>query len=363
MPSIFSVYARNLFENFVVSKYCHIFVRDFLIRRLLIYMKNVTYIIICLCFVGIMFGCNQTQTKTSKAVDSGFVFRHEPANAVYHWKSTLAPNSYEMAFLEKHHIKRMYVKFFDVGIDNLYDGAGEQPVPVATTIFNNYPKLIQSKNIEIVPVVFITVEALRLNKPLVDKILERIDAMCRANHIEYKEIQLDCDWTKETKPLFYSICKDAKQKLHYIEKGLSATIRLHQLRYELPDIDYGVLMLYNTESLYNPKVRNSILNSKVVNEYMKHAKSKVHLDFAYPTYEWNLWFKNGKFMGIVPDDTLSDGEIRHEQSDFSEIMKTKHIIKDKLKDIEYPSSIIIYHLDSTNLSKYSDHEIEKIYSR
>lgn len=138
---------------------------------------------------------------------------------------------------------------------------------------------------------------------------------------------------------------------------------MHQLRYELPDIDYGVLMLYNTESLYNPNVKNSILSSKVVGEYMKHAKSKVHLDFAYSAYEWNLWFKEGKFMGIVTGAKPSIGRIRHEQSEFNEIIKTKRVIKKDLKDIGYSSSTIIYHLDSANLSKYTDYEIDKIYSR
>ena len=38
-------------------------------------------------------------------------------------------------------------------------------------------------------------------------------------------------------------------------------------------------------------------------------------------------------------------------------------IKKDLKDIGYSSSTIIYHLDSANLSKYTDYEIDKIYSR
>ena len=32
-----------------------------------------------------------------------------------------------------------------------------------------------------------------------------------------------------------------------------------------------------------------------------------------------------------------------------------------LKDIGYPSSNIIYHLDSANLSRFTDHEISEIY--
>jgi hypothetical protein len=257
------------------------------------------------------------------------------------------------------------LKFFDVSTDNLYDGKGIQPVPIATTIFMDSTKILTDKLLDIVPVVFVTVEALRLKKPLAERIVKRVDDMCRANHISYNEIQLDCDWTKETKSLFYSLCQEVKQLLHHKKKGLSATIRLHQLRDTLPDIDYGVLMLYNTESLSNPKVKNSILSSEAVKEYMRHAKSDKHLDFAYPTYEWVLWFQNGKFKGIVnsKDSFQEKGELRYEKSEFSEIMTTKRTLRQELRDINYPSSTIIYHLDSANLSKYSNDEIEKIYSR
>ena len=98
---------------------------------------------------------------------------------------------------------------------------------------------------------------------------------------------------------------------------------------------------------------------------MRHARSDKHLDFAYPTYEWTLWFNDGKFKGIVSagDTAAIKGDLRHEKSDFREIMETKRILKRELRDIDYPSSTIIYHLDSTNLSKYSNDEITKIYSR
>ena len=318
---------------------------------------------VLLCLV-ILPGCNHSQNpRKANADDAAFRFTHEPSNAVYHWKTEFRPNSYELDFLKKHHVKRLYVRFFDVGTDNLYDGNGEQPVPIATTVFGDNEGLYEST--EIVPVVFITVEALRLGKPLTERIVRRVDDMCKANHIPYKELQLDCDWTKETRDSFFIICKDAKSMLHKNRKGLSATVRLHQLRDTLPDIDYGVLMLYNTESLQNPRVKNSILTSKAVKEYMSHAKSDKHLDFAYPTYEWTLWFKDKKFMGILPQGDTPEitGELRYEQSEMKEIMETKRILKRELKDISYPSSTIIYHLDSTNLSKYRDDEIEKIYSR
>jgi hypothetical protein len=330
-------------------------------------MSKLALIIMMWLCIFIIAGCkgNKDVSAARGSADTAFVFRHEPANAVYHWKRTFALNGYENGFFKKHDIKRLYLKFFDVSTDNLYDGKGIQPVPIATTIFMDSTKIFADKSVEIVPVVFVTVEALRLEKPLAERIVKRVDDMCRANHINYNEIQLDCDWTKETKDLFYSLCQEVKLMLHNKRKGLSATIRLHQLRDSLPDIDYGVLMLYNTESLSNPKVKNSILNSEAVKEYMRHAKSDKHLDFAYPTYEWALWFQNGKFKGIVNsnDSIHKKGELRYEKSEFGEIMKTKSVLRLELKDINYPSSTIIYHLDSANLSKYRDDEIEKIYSR
>ena len=330
-------------------------------------MKIRNLIVILTSLLSLFTGCkgNKEASADKGSADTAFVFRHEPANAVYHWKRTFAPNTYENGFLKRHNIKRLYLKFFDVSTDNLYDGKGIQPVPIATTIFMDSTKILADKSLDIVPVVFVTVEALRLEKPLAERIVKRVDDMCRANRISYNEVQLDCDWTKETKSLFYSLCQEVKQMLHHKKKGLSATIRLHQLRDTLPDIDYGVLMLYNTESLSNPKVKNSILSSEAVKEYMRHAKTDKHLDFAYPTYEWVLWFQNGKFKGIVnsKDSFQEKGELRYEKSEFSEIMATKRVLRQELKDINYPSSTIIYHLDSANLSKYSDDEIEKIYSR
>ena len=295
---------------------------------------------------------------------SNGTFVHQPANAVYHWKTVYNPNAYEKEFLKKHQVKRLYLKFFDVGVDNLYDGKGEQPVPIATTIFKDSIKHLG--DIEVVPVVFITVDALKCASPLymlAERIVERVDAMCWANHIAYREVQIDCDWTRETKSLFFDLCHEVRFLLKEKRKGLSATIRLHQLRDTLPDIDYGVLMLYNTENLRNPDVKNSILSSNVVKEYMRHVEADKHLDFAFPAYEWTLWFKDRKFMGILRanDNTNVDGTLRHETSDYHEIIEAKRALRSELKNIGYPSSTIIYHLDSVNLSKYSDHEISEIY--
>ena len=95
-----------------------------------------------------IIGCGGGEKVPNSSIDSAFVFIHEPSNAVYHWKTVFAPNTYEMSFMKEHEVKRMYVKFFEVGTDNLYNGQGEQPVPIATTIFKQSSVLIADNNIE-----------------------------------------------------------------------------------------------------------------------------------------------------------------------------------------------------------------------
>ena len=173
----------------------------------------------------------------------------------------------------------------------------------------------------------------------------------------------------------------------------SVTIRLHQLD-ELDKVpaDRGVLMLYNTSNLKNYTWTNSILSYDAVKQYLSRVP-KTHtldLDFAYPTYSWGIWFDKWKcFNGIlrkvdisnsalyqwkeglcyevlqdhkVEGHQLEKGDIiRWEVSDYEEMMKVKNVIE------SYPAlsgsrySVVIYHLDFNNLSKFSQNEIENIY--
>ena len=67
------------------------------------------------------FGCSN---KAKNEEDAVFVFHHEPSNAVYYWKTVFSPNEYERRFMKDYQVKRIYLKLFDVGVDNLYDVEG-----------------------------------------------------------------------------------------------------------------------------------------------------------------------------------------------------------------------------------------------
>ena len=327
---------------------------------------------LCLLFVvATLAGCGR---GSEPAEVREWAQTHEPKRAMYHWKNTLDLSEKELAFLEHHRVERLYVRFFDVTLENLSDGRGPQPVPTATVRFKTWGRDLP----EIVPTVFITPEAMRnicerhRTSEVAQKMLERIDHMRTYYGIPPEnvvEIQLDCDWTTSTEPMFFDFCREVRSQMADTML-LSSTIRLHQLRRPAPPVDYGVLMLYNTSNLRNPDVENSILSYGDVEAYLKRPPDyNLPLDLAYPAYEWDLWFKDGQFRGILRSQAQADSlrkagdQVRHEAVDYDELMRVKQLAEKRLPANGWKRSSILYHLDENNLKRYSDEEIESVFGR
>lgn len=344
------------------------------------------YKVALILLVFTLSSCQGKRENTSKHMESSY---HTETNAIYFWKTVCTLNSAARKFLNDNNIQRAYVRFFDIVPD-------KSPLAVEEIIPNASLQMKDSLPIsEIVPTIFITQDALkRMNGKFniwADKIVNRVRAMCSYNELpEPKEIQLDCDWTEASQNNFFELCREVKECLTQQDSTalLSATIRLHQLSQEAPPVDYGVLMLYNTGSFRNISEKNSILSKENVEPYLKNLPSyPLHLDIAYPTYSWQLLFHNNQFIGIIRqelsendgalqniDDShikvvkdvligdlhLKTGDvIRVERSDFNTIKTVKDLV-DKLLHSK-PHSNIIYHLDSKNLSNYTEDEIKAIY--
>ena len=320
---------------------------------------------------------------------------HPAGNSIYYWKTTFSLNDYEQSFLREHNIHRMYVKFFDVDDDapSQYVDA-KRILPVATTVFSS----TKPDDVEIIPTVYLTLRAITFIGQSEDgvqdaasKIVNRVLNMASFNDMgPVHEIQLDCDWTETTQNTYFALCNAIGNMLHDKGIALSSTIRLHQLRTDVPPVDRGVLMLYNTGNLQKASVKNSIISAHDVALYLKdkHIKYNLPLDFAYPTYSWGLVFWWDHFDGILHQSDFSDTElyeyqadgyykvktyhqtdgqslypshrIRLETSPIDTVMAVKAMVKSAFPDV--PHSNIIYHLDSINLSKYTTDEIKNIYN-
>lgn len=314
--------------------------------------------------------------SSSRHVDSGggaiSVQQHEnPTNAIYHWKTVFNPSAEELAFIERHDIGRLYIKMFDVAcVKDSIEPYNVVPAPIATTRFDaSIPE-----GVEVVPTVYITLEALRLMEgyecAYAEMIVDRLLAMVSYNECgEIREVQFDCDWTESTIDIYTALTDHAHSYLHTLDKELSITIRLHQLDDDYwPIADRGVLMLYNTGAIKNPSTRNSILDITDVMPYLRritYMDDRMPLDYAYPTFGWGVKFRDGEFHSIVSDPasaTLGEGEtLRVERPTVEEVLTVKSWVEENLGGV-YQSNII-YHLDDEELKNYTDDEITQIFSR
>ncbi len=352
------------------------------------HMKATCKLVCCIAaavaFAAVFHSCSKNNGKPA--------LTHEEKNGVYYWKTVFSPDAQDNNFLLKHNIRRIYLRMFDVTVD-IDDNDGRRiPIPNATVrISESAYKELKSKNIEFVPVVYITLDALKCGQEcgigdLAKKIVERVKNMCSYNELSHIEgLQLDCDWTPTTEKSFFALCDSVKAELPL---KLSATIRLHQLSRPAPPVDYGVLMVYNTGNFSDPDAANSILDEKDVKPYLKHiGKYPLHLDVAYPTYSWQLLFRSRRFVGLLNGVEVGDtakfmpkaanayvakkdmvyretiiykGDmIRTEQSDFRTISRVKSLIEAQMKG--KPHSSILYHFDLKNLKKYSDDETQSLF--
>lgn len=324
---------------------------------------------------------------------------HEGLNSAYYWRTVLHLDSADRAFMSGHDIGRVYLRMFDVSKDAYAVTIENRAVPNASVRISDedYDLLRDSLgSLEFVPVVYITLDALKAMKDyeglLASNIVTRVRNMCQYNGLpNVGELQLDCDWTPSTEYSFFKLCDSVRSYIDDLALPwrLSSTIRLHQLSRKVPPVDNGVLMVYNTGSFDDPDADNSIIDIKDVEPYLTHLPSyPLHLDIAYPTYSWQLLFRNRQFAGLLNGVDLADSSrfsrrgpnlyvakkdvpyndkiirsgdmIRNETSDIDDVLKVKALVERQIQG--RPHANILYHFDLNNLSKYSTNGIDSIFA-
>jgi hypothetical protein len=276
-------------------------------------------------------------------------------------------------------------------------------IPNATLLFSDkwQHRVDSISDIAITPVVYLTLDALKAmhdkEDTLAELIITRALNMCSRNYMFNVEgLQLDCDWTESTEQSYFTLCNAMSKflkeyKNQYLQTNnllLSSTIRLHQLQREAPPVDYGILMVYNTGAFDNPDANNSIIDIEDVKPYLKNInRYALHLDIAYPTYSWQLLYRNRKFIGLFNNIEVSNATyfkpvtknkfvatkeylhndrillrgdiIRQESSGYPQLLQVKTLIDSRYTK---PHATLLYHLDMHNLSNYSDDEINTLYN-
>ncbi len=219
----------------------------------------------------------------------------EIENSVYYWKNQVEINQANQEFLINHHVKHIYVKFFDVKTN-----FKKETIPVSEVNFKS-----DLSEFEIIPVVYITVDVFKnLDSFQIQKLSKNISD--KINQLSpqsfHSEIQIDCDWTPSIKNKYFYFLEEFK-KINPQSK-LSATIRLYQYKYPnlagIPPIDKGVLMYYNMGNVKEYEEENSILNNSKGQLYLGFQKYPIPLDFAIPNFSWSVLFRYKEFITILP---------------------------------------------------------------
>jgi hypothetical protein len=226
---------------------------------------------------------------------------NEPQMAFYYWKSDFSWSIEDSLKADSLKLKNIYVKLFDV---KYIPSNPELAMPAATLQFaQQFPK-----NLSLTPVVYIENEVFKTADPssLAAKVYNRMDEMLKAFAARpIKEFQIDCDWTIKTQEAYFQFLNTFKSKLSANTK-LSATIRLHQIKYAdktgVPPVDKGLLMYYNMTDIRQQNTENSILDNQQALKYLRNKKPyPLPLDFALPIFEWSVLFKEGNIATILND--------------------------------------------------------------
>ena len=160
----------------------------------------------------------------------------------------------------------------------------------------------------------------------------------------------------------------------------------------IPPVDRGLLMCYNMGDLKNIYTRNSILDTEELEKYLSGGPEYLlPVDIALPLFSWKVLFRNKNYAGLIrelPNASLADHPfikrthnnyqvlratsingysfekddiLRDEEITYEQLVKAADILDNKIKAQQL--RVVLYHLDSITLAKFSIHELETIFDR
>lgn len=208
-----------------------------------------------------------------------------PARAFYFWRTVLALSDAERAALTG--VSRLYVRMFDVGADGALLGKITGTAP---------------SGLDIVPVVFLANDVFKHPPPeLAATVYTEMMARARALGAAPHELQLDCDWSDATRDAYFAFLTE----LHRLANlPLSATIRLHQVKYRertgVPPVQRGMLMFYNMGKFSADPTMRAIFDEASARKYLgRIADYPLPLDAALPIWSWVVHLRGDQVIGLL----------------------------------------------------------------
>ncbi len=310
------------------------------------------------------------------------------SRGIYYWKSTFKLTDAERQTLDSCKIKKLYFKAFDVD----WDFTKARAIPKATIKFEEEIPT----NLTIIPTVFITNQVLKQSTDQqLDTTISFINKHIRTalKNKNFDEIQFDCDWTISTRERYFYLLRAFKKI--FPEKRLSATIRLHQIKFAhktgIPPVERGMLMFYNMSNWKKTQIRNSIYDLDAASQYLATLdKYPLPLDVVMPIFRWAIIYRNNTFLTVInnldnqalsqlnflkKDDnkftvradtsafgiSLRRGDmVRGEEVSTEEIITGTKTLREKISTQKL--TFALYHLDQPNITFYGNEKLAEIYA-
>lgn len=295
----------------------------------------------------------------------------------YYWRTEFSLNKTEKDLLKKSTSKDFYIRIFDLD---------KKEGNISKIGEINFKQKIDFKQ-NVVPVIFITNRTWEGTTEndfnfAINTIYNSIKNLEENSVKKISEIQIDCDWTTQTKNDYFKFLEKLKAKT---QKDISCTLRLHQVKDKketgIPPVKKVYLMCYATSSPLENLDKNTILDVSTLKNYLsKLEEYPIKMDVALPIYSWgivtnhlgkrkllnalteeDLQNQNFEKLGNSTYKILKDGfyfgmylnknfTIKVESIPENDILEVQKFIDQK---INQPHLYIYYHLDSkfTNRNK------------
>ena len=312
---------------------------------------------------------------------------NKPVISFYYWKTIFKLSETEKEVIRENNVHKIYIRYFDIDLHP----KNESPIPLSPIRFQE-----KMNGFDIVPVIYIKNKVMLKSNLDIDDLARKavglVNEINSENKINCKLIQIDCDWTLSSKDNYLKFIAIFKK---LSKKKLSATIRLHQVKYfkktKIPNVDSGVLMYYNMGEIAADSL-NSIYDKKIAERYLKSLKKyPLHLDFALPIYSWSVHIRNKRVIGLrsklsvlslkkdVNFEQISPVFFKVKQSNYkngtfyeeNDLLKTEVVSSEDLIQmaneleenlVKPPKEIIFYDLDEFNIKNYEKNIFKQVVS-